>query len=264
MIRNKRFFSDIIRRAILIATLCAVCTTAHAASSDGCDSDSNNRITAELALCSVHAYNIGSVTNPTDATQKQLMRDIVALKTTVITQQMDKQYEYLDATIRRLKTQLEKDVLTTKLQVAGAASGSSTSSSSGGYAGTSGGTAPRRETNITLEGAQNCGASLINRSDFITCLSHNYNLIVDATNYGQTMSNDARKQLVTDFKLVRDYGQLEKSQMQPSNKDKGTYDKKCEQSNMSRTTLQDCITAHAANIGRMQQAVDQQNRQPAK
>lgn len=86
---------------------------------DGCDSADNNRISPELALCSVHAYNIGEVQNPTGA-NRQLMKDVIALKTTVITQQMNKQYEYMDLMIRRFKTQLEKAVLTTKLQASGA------------------------------------------------------------------------------------------------------------------------------------------------
>lgn len=86
---------------------------------DGCDNDANDRIAPELALCSAHAYNIGLSENPSGA-DKQLMKEIIALKTTVIAQQMNKQYEYMDSMIRRFKTQLEKAVLTTKMQAAGA------------------------------------------------------------------------------------------------------------------------------------------------
>lgn len=97
---------------------------------DGCDNEANDRIAPELALCSVHAYNIGQAQNPSGA-DKQLMKDVVALKTTVIAQQMNKQYEYMDSMIRRFKTQLEKAILTTKLQSAGAAPSSGDGGASG-------------------------------------------------------------------------------------------------------------------------------------
>lgn len=56
------------------------------------------------------------------------MHEIIAMKTTVISQQMYKQYEYLSATLRRLKTQLEKATLTASLQAAGAKDDESSSS----------------------------------------------------------------------------------------------------------------------------------------
>ncbi len=90
---------------------------------NGCEDEDNDRIIAELALCSTHAYNIGLDQNPENTSDKQLIKDAVALKTTIMTQQMNKQYEYLESMMRRFKTQLEKAVLTTKLQKAGASSG---------------------------------------------------------------------------------------------------------------------------------------------
>ena len=106
----------------MVAAICGILVAGPVrAAGDGCEDEKNDRITPELALCSVHAYNIGSSSNPTGA-DKQLMKEIIALKTTVITQQMNKQYEYMEAMIRRFKTQLEKAVLTTKLQAAKIAS----------------------------------------------------------------------------------------------------------------------------------------------
>lgn len=234
-------------------------TLAGTNASNGCDDESNDRIIAELALCSTHAYNIGQDTNNINATDKQLMRDVVALKTTVITQQMDKQYEYMEATLRRFKTQLEKAILTTKLQAAGA---TTTAGSAGGSSsGASVGVGANRMTNVSLDGAQNCAEDLVNQSDFINCLSSNYKLISQATNFGQTTSNEARKQLVTDFGLVNKYGRLN-NEMQP--RKNNAYDKKCENSNMNRTVLQECLAAHASNIGTMQQNYDKSNRQPNK
>lgn len=89
------------------------------AADNGCNNTANNRITPALALCSTHAYNIGQTENPTAAADKQAMRDVIALKSTVIMQQMKKQYDYLDATISRLKTQLEREILTTNLLLRG-------------------------------------------------------------------------------------------------------------------------------------------------
>ena len=83
------------------------------AAENGCDNDDNDMIVAELALCSTHAYNIGNTKNPSGA-DKGLMRDVIAMKTTVITQQMYKQYEQMESMLQRLKTQLEKAVLTAK------------------------------------------------------------------------------------------------------------------------------------------------------
>ena len=92
---------------------------------NGCENDDNDAIVAELALCSTHAYNIGATENPTGA-DKELMRDVIAMKTTLITQQMYRQYEQMESMLRRLKTQLEKAVLTTGLEAKGASpSGSS-------------------------------------------------------------------------------------------------------------------------------------------
>lgn len=60
------------------------------------------------------------------------MREVIGLKTTVISQQMYKQYEYLNATLRRLKTQLEKATLTATLEAAGAKNENSSSGLLGG------------------------------------------------------------------------------------------------------------------------------------
>lgn len=99
------------------------------------------------------------------------MKEIIGLKITVISQQMYKQYEYLNATLRRLKTQLEKATLTATLEAAGAKS--EDGSSSGGLAGGSGRDGDKE---IVLPGAENCwnaGSS----SAAYTCIQNNLNLI---------------------------------------------------------------------------------------
>ncbi len=239
-------------------------TTAAAAArsaSDGCDDENNDRITPELALCSVHAYNIGEQENPSGA-DKQLMRDVVALKTTVITQQMNKQYEYMDAMIRRFKTQLEKAILTTKLQAAGAGTNNpNTASASGAYSGGSytSGANKERITNVYLAGAENC-ASKLDTLEMINCLGNNYAIITEATNTGQTVSSEARKQLATDFKLLINTGLIVDTSKQPRNSN--GYNNKCEsdRSMAQRTGMQECLTAHSANLRAAKDEYNRNNR----
>ena len=99
-------------------------------------------------------------------------KEIIGLKTTVVSQQMYKQYEYLNATLRRLKTQLEKATLTATLQAAGAKDDNG-SSSSGGLLG---GNKADSDKEIVLAGAENCwnaGSS----SAAYSCIQNNLNLI---------------------------------------------------------------------------------------
>ena len=84
MIVYKNIFTKIF--ATLIAAVFVV--PAFAASDNGCGDDENNRIVPVLALCSSHTYNIGLPYNPTTDSDKQLMRDVVAMKSTIMMQQM--------------------------------------------------------------------------------------------------------------------------------------------------------------------------------
>lgn len=194
-----------IARIFTVSLVCAVLTCPGLAD-DGCEKESNDRIAPELALCSVHAYNIGISQNPSGA-DKQLMKEIVALKTTVIAQQMNKQYEYMDAMIRRFKTQLEKAVLTTKLQAAGATptnSGGSSSSGGSSYGG-SGGSGGGR-TNNGLANAEDCMNSYTNYSDIYQCLLRNVAKIQSAVTSGDL--GVARRQLSTDLTALSSYNRL--------------------------------------------------------
>ena len=161
-----------------------MCMGGHAAD-NGCSKDSNDRISPAIALCSTHVYNIGATENQSDSAAKQYMNDVVALKTTLITQQMYKQYEYLDATIRRLKTQLEKAVLTASLEASGAA----TSSSSGSSAGTS------KSRNIIVSGCEDCLLKL-SQSAALDCLQSNLMYIRTAASSGNV--GNAGRQLQRD------------------------------------------------------------------
>ena len=181
-----------------IGAICAMLSPAFAATGDGCDKGDNDRINPEIALCSTHVYNIGQTKNPASETDKQLMRDVVALKTTVMTQQMYKQYEYLDATLKRFKTQLEKAVLTTKLAAAGADTSVAGSSS---YSGISTQQFRSADRNIFIAGVNNCNNELTNQKVF-ECLNANLNSIYNASNNGQTITTELKRQLANDYTVA--------------------------------------------------------------
>lgn len=174
-------------RDIFVGLLVALVVCVPAVADNGCENDDNDAIVAELALCSTHAYNIGEIENPTGA-KKELMRDVIAMKTTLITQQMYRQYEQMDSMLRRLKTQLEKAVLTTGLEARGASS----SSSSGGSSFKS------DDRNIHMAGVKNC-LNYYQDSEILKCYEDNLNMIVNMSGNGDSVSSELKKQLVQDF-----------------------------------------------------------------
>ncbi len=124
------------------------------------------------AICDAHQYNANVGAGTTlDPDKIAEIKEIVGLKTTVISQQMYKQYEYLNATLRRLKTQLEKATLTATLEAAGAKSEGG--SSSGGLLG---GRSGNDDTTIHLAGANNC-SNLMDFDSAYACLQNNVALI---------------------------------------------------------------------------------------
>lgn len=185
MKRLKNIFVEL----LLVLVICVP-----AVADNGCENDDNDAIVAELALCSTHAYNIAEIENPTGA-DKELMRDVIAMKTTLITQQMYRQYEQMESMLRRLKTQLEKAVLTTGLEAKGASS--SSSSSSGGSSFKS------DDRNIHMAGVKNC-LNYYQDSEILKCYEDNLNMIVNMSGNGDNVSSELKKQLVQDFCKLAD------------------------------------------------------------
>ncbi len=181
-------------RLMCLAVLCMP-NASYAA--NGCEDDSNDAIVAELALCSTHAYNIGDTTNP-DGSDRELMQDVIAMKTTLITQQLYQQYAQMESMLRRLKTQLEKAVLTTGMQAAGAKATTEDSSSA------SGGSASYSSTNrnIKVEGARDCNQEMTN-AKVLECLQSNLSIIYEISGNGSNASPEARKQLANDFNVLK-------------------------------------------------------------
>ncbi len=236
MIKTKSILSEILiamRRVAVCAVVATVASPAVAVD-NGCNNEDNDRIVAELALCSTHAYNTGLTQNPADATEKQLMHDVVALKTTVITQQMKKQYDYLDATLRRFKTQLEKAVLTTKLEAAGA----STSNSGSG--------SKSNDRNVVLSGAENCLMKTSTASG-LECIQNNIRIVLNAVSSGNI--GDAKRQLENDLEFADTFGALG----QPT-KDHSNYPDACKSLQNNRDKVNTC--AYALNI-KVTQAIEE-------
>ena len=179
---------------IFVGLLVALVVCVPAYADNGCENDDNDAIVAELALCSTHAYNIGETENPTGA-DKELMRDVIAMKTTLITQQMYRQYEQMESMLRRLKTQLEKAVLTTGLEAKGASS--SGSSLSGGASFKS------DDRNIHMAGVKNC-LNYYQDSEILKCYEDNLNMIVNMSGNGDNVNSELKKQLVQDFCKLAD------------------------------------------------------------
>lgn len=146
------------------------------------DTDDCPYINPIFAICDTHPFNSGNGVNflqdesnasTTDKTDAQAdMNRIIGMKITVVSQQMYKQYEYLNATLRRLKTQLQKAVLTSNLEAAGA---KSESGSSGGLLGGGKDT----DKTIHLAGAENCSNKTSSESAY-NCLQTNISLVISS------------------------------------------------------------------------------------
>lgn len=182
-----------IRKSFILPLVLGVVALPSMAADNGCGEDENDAIVAELALCSTHAYNIGEMKNPTNADGKQLMNDVIAMKTTVITQQLYKQYEQMESMLARFKTQLEREVLTSSMGAAGA----KTDDGDDG-----GGSYRSSDKSIILSGATNCLQVWSNGTDAaLDCLGRNVQLIITAINAGN--ATDARKQLKKEIDALK-------------------------------------------------------------
>lgn len=244
MNKKRSFFIKMKTSAILGISLVVLALPAYSAD-NGCSNEQNDRISPELALCSTHVYNIGQVENPTSDADKQLIRDVVALKTTVITQQMKKQYDFLEATINRFRTQLQKAVLTAQMEAAGIPSGSSSSSSSSS-----------NDRNIVLLGAENCLLKS-STSDGLSCIQNNIRIVLQAVSSGNI--GEAYRQLQKDLEFARAYSVS--GVLYDTNSKKYTKPEACTNLTAQRDTVNNC--AYQLNIAVMQAIEEHQNKNKA-
>lgn len=242
---KRNFVDSCISRAIALGVFSLACVSgvAYAASDNGCGVADNSYINPEIALCSTHVYNIRQTKNPSDATSKQAMRDVIALKTTLMTQQLEQQYDFLEATVSRLKTQLQKAVLTTNLEAAGASSSSSSSSS------------VSSDRNVVLIGAENCMLKS-STSDGLSCIQNNIRIVLQAVSAGNI--GEAHRQLQKDIEFAKAYSVS--GVVYDTASKKLTQPEACSDTKLKaqRDSVNSC--AYALNIAVMQAIEDQQNK----
>lgn len=257
---KNRIFSGLSKkRNVLMGMICTLAVLAFpaGAADNGCGDEENDRITPELALCSVHAYNIGAEINPGTQSERQIMNDVVALKTTIMTQQMKKQYDYLEATIGRFKTQLGKAILTAQMEAAGA-------SSENGTSGGGGSSFKSGDKNVVLAGTENCNNKKTS-AEVYECLRNNYYVIDNMSNGGQTVSTEVRKQLAADYSVMKrnfptKKGEFEISPISGKNDKVLSIDCSNFQAISNRDFLQACLQALNTDIRRGAERIEQGNR----
>lgn len=183
----KNIFAKIFVTGVMLG--CVLVMPTWAAASNGCDI--YDEINPEVALCTVHAYNIRSEVNP-DYSRRSEMQEVIALKTTIIAQQMYKQYEYLEAMIRRLKTQLEKATLTASLQAAGAKSSSDGTESDVNW--------KDKDRDIFMDdGITNC-KNILDMDSMLKCYQGNIGEIESQSSKGNNPTTEMKKQLAHEIK----------------------------------------------------------------
>ena len=174
-----------------------------------------------FAICDTHPYNANKTSLESGGTintsEQERMNEIIGLKITVISHQMYKQYEYLRATLQRLKIQLEKSVLAANLEAAGAKDDNG-SSSSGGLLG--GG--KDSDKTIYLAGAENCANKMSSESVY-SCIQGNVSLIISSAS---SNANKACKQLKETIDAANTWGIKVDDENVCDNISKNTCDKK--------------------------------------
>ena len=217
---------------------------------ESCENEDNDAISAEFALCSTHAYNIGMTENPksTDAANKELMQNVVALKSTIITQQMYRHYEQMESMLSRFKTQLKKAVLTTNLQVAGASKDEDSGSSS--YS---------SDKSVYMSaGVSNC-QNKYSDAEILKCYQDNMNSIVNQSGNGSKPTREIKKQLVNDvgnFRTIQ-FESGVNNVCESVSTDLG----KCKD-NMSNSEFRECLNAARTCLQNQQRSYERAQRTP--
>ena len=226
----KNIFAKIFVTGVMLG--CVLVMPVWAAASNGCDNYEYEYINPEVALCTVHAYNIGSEVNP-DYSRRSEMQEVIALKTTIITQQMYKQYEYLEAMIRRLKTQLEKATLTAALQAAGAKSSGDGTESDANW--------KDKDRDIFMEsGITNCKTKL-GKEERFNCYRSNIDAIHNQSSYGNDPTPEMKKQLVHEMTSMQNTYGVKNNGVQNNGVKNNCVFSGCSNNGMKAKTFKECI-----------------------
>ena len=195
------------------------------------DTDDCPYINPIFAICDTHPFNSGngvnfnqqessSSTSETDT--RGDMNRIIGMKITVVSQQMYKQYEYLNATLRRLKTQLQKAVLTSNLEAAGAKSESGSSYSS----------VNNEDKTIHLAGAENCSNKTSSDSAY-SCLQTNISLVISSVSSNKKKACDQLRSTLDSAKTWGIDSESKDGKVYDTQDCKNVYAKNCEKTSIT-------------------------------
>ena len=206
------------------------CNPSNETCQDECTGDKLAYVSPIYALCNVHAYNINENTNDNiDSEKRDHMQEIIGLKTTVIAQQMYKQYSMIESMIKRLKIQLEKSALKASLQVA---SGTSDNDDS--------------NTKVTFD---DCSGK--DSEDALRCLRNNYSKLKPFVDKGN-VRNDIAKQIITDCKVFKSH--LDEDNFKWDN------DYECPNESSVKSKRKDALDSYMDNITKLSKQIKKENR----
>ena len=244
----KNIFTKILMVGVMLMLVVMPCFA-----DNGCEDDDNDMISAEFALCSTHAYNIGKVENP-ESGDRELMRDVIAMKTEIVTQQMYRHYQQMESMLKRFKTQLKKAVLSADLQAAGAKKDDDDND-----------TYVSKDMNIFIAGIQDCN-SMMDSLKRAECFNTNYQTIYNTSGNGSTPSaSGVKKQLAKDFENVcAELGDGTKgNESSPicAKAKVGGKDIDCKETSIlgKKANFQACLNTHRTNINKLYEKARTQN-----
>ena len=154
------------------------------------------------------------------------IKEILGLKTTVLSQQLYKQYQYLDATIRRLEIQLKKAMVSVNLDVAAGTDSSSSSS---------------KTSNTQFD---NCVGK--SREETLYCLRSNYSKLDAEVNAKRCKA--VKEQIAKDLNTATAYTKTKDSK---KTEDRTCYDKK------TITDCSACLSEYFSEITAIQDKIDE-------
>lgn len=200
-----------------------------------CDEDEEDAayVSPIYALCSVHAYNAGKTENKDKTDEQEEIKRIVGLKSTVISQQMYKQYTMVESMIKRLKIMLEKATLKASLQVASGTSDDGDESSASG----------------DVEFAT---CSAFDDETAFNCLRDNYIKMQPIVEKGR-LNTKYKKQLEADCNILN-------AVLPESGKNKAQCSTSCSISSMTtKTAMQKCLNSIAGDLNRLSKQIKNAN-----
>jgi hypothetical protein len=148
--------------------------------------DTDGNVVNGWALCNTHVHNVGGKENPkTGDENKKKMEEVIALKSTIFARMLRKQYDYIAAMTKQMKTQMQKAVMTAAAEASGAASSSSSGSSSG----------------AEVAGTTSC--AFMTPQEAASCLQRNMQTVNNVLSSKSSPDNAIRNQLDTDSKTLQ-------------------------------------------------------------